>query len=149
MHHASKCIQEGTCYPTNHVCAVIDQEAETEGAVEALRAAGFANIRLFRGQEAYTAIRRRSGQDNALWRVWRRVRDLGTEGEIHQLYLATLRRGGSYVLVYASTRDQVDLARAILAAHHAHAIWHLGPWTMERLSEQSPPVGGAQLDQLS
>lgn len=132
-----RCVHEGTCYPTRHVGAVLDGRKEAEAAAEALRGAGFADVALFHGQEAYAAIRDRRTHDGVIKRAWRRIRDLGEEGELHQHYLSVLRRGGSYLIVYAGTPAQADHARDILAQHHAHDIWRLGSWIVERLPERS------------
>jgi hypothetical protein len=133
-----ECIHEGTCYPTNHVSAVIDQHTEAEEAAEALRRAGFADVSVFHGQEAYAAIRDKRERAGMLQRAWQWVRNLGDEDEIHARYLDALRRGGSYLIVYADTREEVQSAREILIAHHAYNLWHLGPWVMERLPERPP-----------
>jgi hypothetical protein len=133
-----KCIREGTCYPTNYVGALVDRRADADAAAEALRAAGFADVELFHGEDAYAAIREASRHENAFTRAWRRVRDHGDEGELHAHYLATLRRGGSYLIAYAPAPDQVRQAHDILVAHHAHDIWRLGAWTVERLTEYLP-----------
>lgn len=130
-----KCVREGTCYPTNYVCALVDRRPDAEAAAEALSSAGFTDVELFHGEEAYAAIREASRHENAFTRAWRRVRDHGDEGEVHAHYLATLRRGGSYLIAYAATPDQAYHARDILVAHHAHDIWRLGAWTVERLPE--------------
>jgi hypothetical protein len=136
------CIHEGICYPTNHVSAAFDSRAEAEEAGAALRAAGFADVGLFHGRDAYVAIQDATRHEGALTRVWRRLRDLG-EDEPHEQYLATLREGGSYLIVHADTAEQASHARDVLAPHHAHDIWRLGAWTLERLSERHLIAGGA------
>lgn len=131
-----KCVREGTCYPANHVVAVIDMRPDAEAAAEALRRAGFADVEIFQGQPAYMAIRDASRHSAVFIRAWRRVRDFGEEGELHQHYFSTLRDGGSYIIVFAETADQTQQVRDILVIHHGHDIWRLGAWTEERLSEQ-------------
>lgn len=131
-------MHEGTCYPTNHVSAVIDHHAEAEEAAEALRRAGFADVGVFHGQEAYAAIRAKSEHASMLQRAWHWLRNVGDEDEVHGRYLEALRRGGSYLIVHADTRVEVHSAREILLAHHAYNLWHLGPWVMERLPEGPP-----------
>ncbi len=133
-----KCVREGTCYPTNHVGALIDQRPDAEAAAEALCSVGFTDVEIFHGEEAYAAIREASRHENAFTRVWRRVRDHGDEGELREHYLSTLRRGGSYLIAYAATPEQAYHARDILVAYHAHDIWRLGAWTVERLPEHLP-----------
>lgn len=130
-----KCMHEGTCYPTNHVGAVIDRRPDAEEAAGALRSAGFEDVGLFHGQEAYAEIRKASSHVAAFTRAWRRFRDFGDEGELYQHYLSTLRRGNSYLIVHADTPEHAYRARDILVAHHAHDIWRLGAWTVERLTE--------------
>lgn len=140
-----KCVREGTCYPTNHLGAVIDRRLDAEAAADALRGAGFEDVQLFHGEEAYTAIRDATQHDNAFTRAWRRLRDHGDEGELHQHFLSTLRRGSSWLIAYADTPEQAHRARDILGMYHAHDIWFLGAWTVERLPEWLPeqqgPVG--------
>lgn len=131
-----KCVHEGTCYPTNHVSAVIDLRVDAEAAAEALRRAGFADVEIFHGQPAYMAIRNASKHGAAFVRAWRRIRDFGEEGELHQHYFSTLRHGSSYIIVYTATAEQTRHVRDILVMHHGHDIWRLGAWTEERLSEQ-------------
>lgn len=130
-----QCVHEGTCYPAHHVSAALADRSLAEAAAEALQRAGFADVDLFHGQTAYIAIRDLGRHANPLQRAWRRVRDIGQEGEVHRQYLATLREGGSYLIVYAGTLDQAARARAILAANGAHYIWHAGAWTVERMAE--------------
>jgi hypothetical protein len=132
------CMHEGTCYPTNHVTAAFDGQQDAEDAGAALRGAGFADIGLFHGREAYVAIQDASKHIAAVTRVWRRLRDLG-EDQPHEYYLAILRRGGSYLIVRADTPEQAARARDLLASHHAHDIWYLGAWTLERLPERQLP----------
>jgi hypothetical protein len=136
MHTEDQCIHEGTCYPVNHVSAAFDTQLAAEKASEALRIAGFTDIGLFHGQEAYDAIQEKSRQQNVLVRTWRRMRDVGREGELHHQYLATLQQGGSYLIVYTTMTEQVNRAHEILVAHAGYNIWHAGPWAMERLPER-------------
>jgi hypothetical protein len=129
-----KCVREGTCYPTNHVSAFIDRRAEAEEAAEALHGAGFNDVSLFHGEAAYQAIHDANRHDSAFARAWRRIRDIGDEGALHQRFLLTLRLGGSCLIVYADSPGQAHHAHDILAAHHAHDIWRLGAWTVEQLT---------------
>jgi hypothetical protein len=129
-----KCVREGTCYPTNHVSAFIDRRAEAEEAAAALHDAGFSDVSLFHGEAAYQAIHDASRQDGAFARAWRRIRDIGDEGALHEHFLLTLRLGGSCLMVYADSAEQAHRAHEILAAHHAHGIWRLGAWTVEQLA---------------
>jgi hypothetical protein len=131
--HEDQCIHDGTCYPTNHLCAAFTDDADVSSAVAALHAAGFADLEWFHGAEAYDAIQQRRAQLPAILRVWRAVRNVGTEGDLHRLYLTTLRQGGSLVIVAAGSNARVEQARTILAGHHANPIWYLGAWAMERL----------------
>ena len=135
-----KCVHEGTCYPTNHVGAVFAWRLDAEEAAEALRAAGFADIAIFHGQDAYATIRDASRHLTAFTRAWRRVRDLGDEGEFHWHSLSALRYGGSYLIVRVRTSEQARRARDVLLPHYAHDIWYLGAWTVERLSEEQGSI---------
>jgi rhamnogalacturonyl hydrolase YesR len=135
-----ECIHEGTCYPTNHVSAVIDQRSQAEQAAEALRRAGFADVGLFHGHEAYAAIQEKSERKSTLERAKQWIRNIGDEDEIHAHYLAALQRGASYLIVYANTREEAYRAREILTAHQAYNLWYLGSWVMERLPESQPEM---------
>jgi hypothetical protein len=135
------CMHEGTCYPTNHIIAAFNWRPDAEDAGAALRSAGFDDVALFHGEEAYVAIQDASRHEAALVRAWRRLRDLGGEGEIHRRYLLTLRDGGSYLIVRADTAEQASQVRDILVLHHAHEIWRLGAWTLERLAERQAVPG--------
>ena len=139
--HERACVHEGTCYPTNHVIAAFDGQKDAEEAGTALRGAGFADVGLFHGREAYAAIEDASKHIATLTRAWRKLRDLG-EGELREHFLATLRRGGSYLIVRADTSEQAARVRDLLVSHHAHDIWHLGAWTLERLPEGQLVAGG-------
>lgn len=130
------CVHEGTCFPTNHVIAAFNRRSEAEESAAALCGAALADVGLFHGPEAYAAIQDASRHTAAFTRAWRRLRDLGGEGELHQHYLSTLLHGGSYLIVRADTSEQVSQARDILVAHHAHDIWRLGAWIAERLPER-------------
>lgn len=132
------CVHEGTCFPTNHVTAAFDRRPEAEDAGTALRRAGFADVGLFHGPEDYRVIQDASRHTAVFARAWRRFRDLGGEGDLHQHYLSVLRRGGSYLIVRADTSVEACQARDILVTYHAHEIWHLGAWIAERLPEREP-----------
>jgi hypothetical protein len=135
------CVHEGTCYPTNHIIAAFAWRQDAEDAGAALRSAGFDDVGLFHGQEAYAAIQDASRREAALTRFWRRLRDLGGEGDLHRRYLLTLRDGGSYLIVHADTTEQASQVRDILVLRHAHDIWRLGAWTLERLTERQAVTG--------
>jgi hypothetical protein len=131
-------VREGTCYPANHVGAVIDRREDGEVAAAEMRSAGFSDVCLFHGEEAYASIRAATRHDNALTRAWRRLRDVGEEGEFHRHFLSALQQGNSILIAYAASAEQVDQARTILARHHAHGMHYLGAWTLERLAEPWP-----------
>lgn len=135
------CMHEGTCYPTNHIIVAFNWRPDAEDAGAALHSAGFDDVALFHGEEAYVAIQDASRREPAFTRAWRRLRDLGGEGALHRRYLLTLRDGGSYLIVRADTTEQASQVRDILVLHHAHEIWRLGAWTLERLAERQAVPG--------
>ena len=130
-----KCVAEGTCYPTNHVGAVIDNRADAEAAAEALQRAGFADVHQFHGAEAFVAIQAASRHENALVRTWRRVREFSDEGEVQKIFLSALYRGGSVLITYAATDQHAQQVSDILSRHHAHDVWYLGALTVEHLPQ--------------
>src|SRR5262245_8052851 len=99
----SVCVHEGTCYPSNHVTAAFDSRTEADAAAAALAKAGFIDVGLFHGLDAYQAIQDASRRSASLTRVWRRFRRVGGEGEQREHFLATLRAGGSYLIVRADS----------------------------------------------
>jgi hypothetical protein len=138
------CVHAGTCYPANHVAAAFDSHGDAERAEAALRGEGFTDVDLFHGREAYSAIVDASRREPVPTRIWRRLRDLGGEGELYRQYLLTLQRGGSYLIVRTDTYEQASGARTVLMSHHAHDIWRLGVWTLERLPEHQVVTGDEQ-----
>jgi hypothetical protein len=127
------CVHDGTCYPTNHLCAAFTDDADALRAVADLQSAGFTDLERFHGVETYEALQQRRRQQPIILRVWRDMRNVGGEGDLHRLYLNALRNGGSFIIVAPELSGRKEEATTILAAHHASSIWYMGTWAMERL----------------
>lgn len=131
----AKRIHEGTAYPTNYLIAVLDDRTAAERATDALQGAGISDTFSFHGEEGLASIKEHARRESLLHRAWVAVEDIASEaGEYHHEYLDHLRQGHSVVCVHASTKDEVERARVVLATHQAQAIRHFGRWAASDLS---------------
>jgi hypothetical protein len=128
-----RCVDEGKCYPTNHVAAVIDNCLDAEADAEALRSAGFVDVYWFHGVEAFVAIQAASRYDGSFIRALRWICELGDEGEVREHLFDVLYSGGSVLIVNAATPLQVRHVCNILALRHAHDLQSLELLTVEHL----------------
>lgn len=128
----------GGWYPHNYLIAVIDDRAEAERAAQALSSAGWPenDIRLFPGKIVATQLEqleeRRSLPEKLAADVRHYVSD---EGVMAEDYEEDARLGHHILAVYTPDDDQVEQARALLAAHHAHSIEHFGTWVITDLPQ--------------
>lgn len=131
----TKRIHEGTAYPTDYMIAVLDDRAEADSAAEELRSATLPDAFCFHGKEGLVAIQEHARHESALHRAWGALEDAGSEaGEYHQEYLDHLRQGHSVVCVHASTKEELERARGVLANRQGYAVRHFGRWVVRDLS---------------
>ena len=121
----------------NWVVGIIDDPAEAGRAADALRNAGILDddVMVLHGQEALDLAQAKEDAKNPIAKViaaWGRVStDPGTAEEE---YLDAARQGHSLVNVRAESPEDVQRAREVLLAHHAHHVKHFGKWVNTDLS---------------
>lgn len=121
----------------NWVVSIIDDPTEADRAVDALRAAGVPgeNIHILHGQKALDVAQAHEDAKNPIAKLisaWGRAStDPGTAEEE---YLDAARQGHSLVNVRAASPEDVQRAREVLLAHHAHHVKHFGKWVSTDLS---------------
>ena len=116
----------GTLYLLNDILAVVDDHAEAERTVQALKDAGVpdGDVDALDGAwfaEAVRGIERRGGLAARLAKI------LPTDERLMlRRYMAEAEHGHSVVVVHAENPQDVERARRILAAHGGHEMRHYG-----------------------
>ena len=128
--------------------AVIDTQAETEAAIEALVAEGLDRgaMELFHGDDGAMAFDASGGRHGLGARILRTVQFSLMDQMPDFAYYEGAAREGRYVIsVRAKGEAQMRRAVEILRAHGAHFINHFGLFTTEefaRWSGKEPEVPG-------
>jgi hypothetical protein len=116
----------GHLYPVGDILAVIDDPAEAERAVRALKEAGVPESHVDLVDGAWFAEVMRENKDR--WNPIQRVVALlaAEEGQTVRAYLQEADQGHSIVVVHAEQAEVRDRAARVLAAHGAHGMRHYG-----------------------
>lgn len=117
----------GVFYPEDDIVAVIEDRAEAERAVEALRAAGIAmaDTDLATGAQVLAYEQHFQQNQTPMERLAQFVSSVfSDDGRYQQEYVEAARAGHYLLVVHAPGTEVVALARPILAAHHAHHARH-------------------------
>ena len=123
----------GTLYPLNDVLAVVDDGAEADRAVQALKDAGFpdGDVDALDGAwfaEAVRGIERRGGLAARLAKI------LPTDERLMlRRYMAEAEQGHSVVVVHADKPQDVERAGRILRTHGGHEMRHYGQFVVTDL----------------
>jgi hypothetical protein len=124
----------------NYVMAVIDDHEEAWRATDALYAAGFAYNSVALSPEVrvcLTPLADSPSMARSLGEPPTQIQEMLTEEGLDHAQYALARLQCHVVLrVNASGHAQVEEARRVLAAHHAHNIKRVGRWTRENLSSR-------------
>ncbi len=129
----------GGWYPHHYIVAVIDDRAEAQQAVQALRGAGWPeqDVRLFYGKEIAPRLSRIEGKRSLPEKLAADVRHyVSDEGVMAEDYEEEARLGHQILAVYTPHEEHVEQARRLLAAHHAHSIEHFGTWVITDLPQE-------------
>ncbi len=130
---------------SEYVIAVVDRHEEARRAAAALQAAGFSQDDIVLSPEAGQStilLQASEGMEESLAEPPTTGEELFTEEGIDQELYATERAQGHVIVrIHTAKDEQVETARAVLAAHHAHAIRHVGTWTRETLSDKPGAAG--------
>jgi hypothetical protein len=124
-------------YPTNRLLGVIDAPTDATRAVDALVRAAFASaaITVLAGDEGRDRLGRLGHDPNALSRFVRLFQFLLMDQTPDFLvYERALRDGRTVIAVYASDRDRMLEASAVLELHGAHFLNYFGRLSTEEVS---------------
>jgi hypothetical protein len=113
-------------YPMDDIVAVIDDRATAERAVRALKDAGVSDgdVDLVDGAWFARAARSAVGQRGRIRRLTHLVPT--DESILARTYVEEAERQHDIVVVHAPSDDDVERARAVLAAHGAREMHHYG-----------------------
>lgn len=122
----------GNVYPRDDIVAVIDDQAQAERAVQALKDAGVAANDVDLLDPSFIL---ESNQDLARHRgpLGRLAAALGDEGGYMKLDLAEAEQGHWIAVVHAPRPADIERVRRVLAAHGARNMRHYGQTTMTDL----------------
>jgi hypothetical protein len=116
----------GHLYPVGDILGVIDDRAEAELAVQALKEAGVPNgdVDLVDGAWFTQVMRANKASWNPIQRV---VALLGAEeGEIVRDYIDQAEQGRTLLVVHADQTEAWERIAPVLQAHGAHHLRHYG-----------------------
>ncbi len=123
----------GHLYPVGDILAVIDDRADAERAVQALKDAGVPeqDVDLVDGPWFAQVMRANKERWNPVQRV---VALLGVEeGQVVRDYLQEADQGHTIVVVHAEQQEMWDRIARVLRAHGAHRLRHYGRLAMTEL----------------
>jgi hypothetical protein len=123
----------GHLYPVGDILGVIDDRAEAERAIQALKEAGVpeGDVDLVDGAWFAQAMRANKERWNPIQRV---VALLGAEeGEVVRDYIEEADQGHTIVVVHAEQREAWERIARVLRAHGAHHLRHYGRSEMAEL----------------
>jgi hypothetical protein len=123
----------GHLYPVGDILAVIDDRADAERAVQALKDAGVpdGDVDLVDGAWFAKVMRANKESWNPIQRV---VAVLGAEeGEVVRDYLQQADAGHTIVVVHAEQREAWERIAQVLKTHGAHHVRHYGRLEMTEL----------------
>ena len=130
----------GIPHTANYVIAVIDNHEEAQRATDALHTIGFAYDAVALSPEAKacsTPLVKSRAMQGSLGEPPNEAGKLFTEEGLDQEEYAEQRLQCHVVLrINTAGHEQVEQARRVLAAHHAHTIMRVGRWTRENLSDR-------------
>ncbi len=126
----------GTFYPKRYMVAGFDTSEQANQAVEALKQAGFEDVRHWTPAQVLERHQHFLEQRGAVQRA---------EGELSSEekdalndYLALAKQGHHFVTVYVPEESEVEQAESILESHDAHATHYYGDWQIIDLSTNEP-----------
>ena len=121
---------------TNRVMAVIDDERNTQAAVETLERAGIADRELatFEGEEGVRQVDAEGVHSGGVKHVLRGLQRWTVEGDHLRRYQAEIASGHHVVDVCVHGRRQREAVVQILRTHGAHFINAYGQWTLENVA---------------
>ncbi len=121
-------------FPRKYIHCVIDDLRSGVEAVLELRASGFApeDIHIWSCWDYEEAIIQQRQRQGSLSKLFTRILSL-IDTNMEDAYLDESRRGHHILAVRLSGSEQTELARALLAAHHAHLIKYVDTWAVADL----------------
>ena len=120
---------------TNRVMAVIDDEDDTQAAVETLERAGIEDRALatFEGEEGMRQVDAEGVHSGRITHILRGLQRWTVEGDHLRRYQTEIARGHHVVDVRVYGRRQREAVIQILRTHGAHFINAYGQWTLENI----------------
>ena len=121
---------------TNRVMAVIDDDRQTQAAVETLERAGIEDRELatFEGEGGARQVDAEGVHSSGVKQVLRGLQRWTAEGNHLRRYQAEIASGHHVVDVCVHGRRQREAVVDILRTHGAHFINAYGQWTLENVA---------------
>ena len=130
----------GTYYPTGYLMATFNDGAAAQGAQGALTQQGFAQARVWTGEEAIAQHDALAAQRNA---EWQNSSPLQANNKLGlQDYMHAAQHGGFFVTLHVPDETMVEQARAALADYQPHIVHYYGSVGMVDLGAQSTTAPG-------
>ena len=123
----------GHLYPVGDILAVIDDQADVDRLVQALKAAGVPESDIDLVDGAWFAQVMRANKES--WNPIQRALAFlaADEGEVVRTYIEHAEQGHNIVVVHAEQPEMWASIASLLRAHDAHDLRHYGPLVMTTL----------------
>jgi hypothetical protein len=115
----------GTFYPTGYITAVTHGRPQAEAAQTALQEAGFDDIRIWSAEDVQARHQAFLSQRSMIQRI--SAAFAADEKLVLDDYLQAAEEGHTFLTVHIPDEAQVNQARDILVAHHAHQMHYYSP----------------------
>lgn len=130
----------GTYYPTGYLIASFNNGAAAHEAHTALTQQGFAQARMWTGEEAIAQHDALAAQRNDEWQRGSSLQannNLGLPDYMHAAH-----QGGFFVTVHVPNERMAEQARAVLAGYQPHIVHYYGSIGVVDLGAQSTTAPG-------
>ena len=125
-------------YPTNRICAIIDNEEDARNTLGAMLRTGIdeSNIDIFHGDKGIEILDAEGEKHGLLAKIKKQLRAYGdVENESMLIYEKALKDGGYVFEVLAITDKEKDAVFRIFANNNGWAINYFGSWYVEAMKE--------------
>lgn len=120
----------GTLYPKGFIVALFASGDDAANASDALKAAGFEDVRLFTPDEVLTHVAAVRSKQSLFDKIRLALAEESTQAD---MFLDDVKKGAHTVMVHAEDAKHIEKARPILKVHNVGKAGHYGTWTMTEL----------------
>src|SRR4051812_31291436 len=120
-----------TTYPTNRICAIIDNAMDARSTLDGLLRLGIkeSDIDIFYGPEGIEVFDSEGENHGVGARIAKKLRAYGdVENEAMKIYEDAMQKGGYIFEVLANSEEEKDAVYHVFLQNRAHEINYFGSW---------------------